>query len=927
MHFLVAHASAMSGAQMLAQSDLPGGLVIHLGCGDGSLTTELTDGSRFVVHGLTTDAGKVSSVRSAIAQKNLRGIVTVEQAYRLDPLPYADNLANILVVDFDELGNSAPREDEIRRVCAPFGTIFRKKGGSWTHENLPLTPGMDDWGQVHHGPDRTDVSSDQFAGPPTSLQWIGHYGQARRSVAGWTMLMKDGRFYYAREANSKGESHGIFARDVFSGVMLWQRESGINLKQTKTLVAENDMLFTPLNAGEPVVALDGRTGEIKVRYSDAQGVNPLPDRASFYGEISTVYAKNTLYVCNQRKLYSLDPVSGSVNWEFQYADTLYLHFPTVDTVNNRLFVWASTQSSNTNVGDHGSRGAGGGVALVALNGDDGSLLWDTPTPSQVQKLVYSPSQGLFAYYWLYGSRKSGHVSIYNPDNGDALFQRGYSEDEGLQKHGNTWDIPLPDGTKIGVSMAARTLLVYDDFFAMMQNTNKLGMYKFTNGGIEPQGGSFSDIKILCQHQVGTPNYVFSGHGGIHDFSGRTSHVSAMLGHCGTSNFVAYGMTYAGEAACQCYAVLQGWRAMATRPLMPPVADADRLHRGTGLSKMNALAKVQICGDNCYGFETGVLHPQQNSGNPLRDDWVSNDKFPGKIIENNGLEINVHEHTISGSGWTFTAGGRISSSPVIHKGYCVFGSHDGWVYCINPINGELVWWFLAAHNYEKRVAYSQVESAWPVFGVAVDGDRVYATAGRHPDFDGGVLGWALSINDGSIVWKNRIARWPNMGRKGVDNSFKAYNNANSNVINEAPRIENGILYPSKNVYSAGKTGFLLSNGELHGSGEYYTDKDLPPNWGEIKNVAVSRKPSAHAPNPFAQNLPVRLGIGHFYLPDDGFAHVSLHDAMGRRLAVFFQGRCSKGTTRFNVAMQNHPAGVYFLRLQSQYGSTSKKLLAF
>ena len=43
----------------------------------------------------------------------------------------------------------------------------------------------------------------------------------------------------------------------------------------------------------------------------------------------------------------------------------------------------------------------------------------------------------------------------------------------------------------------------------------------------------------------------------------------------------------------------------------------------------------------------------------------------------------------------TAGGRIDTPPTIADGLCLFGSHDGWVYCLRAADGRLAWRFRAA----------------------------------------------------------------------------------------------------------------------------------------------------------------------------------------------------------------------------------------
>ena len=56
-------ATALCSRSVHAAADLPddsGGIIVHLGCGDGSRTAELSRNERAVIHGLDTDPKKVA---------------------------------------------------------------------------------------------------------------------------------------------------------------------------------------------------------------------------------------------------------------------------------------------------------------------------------------------------------------------------------------------------------------------------------------------------------------------------------------------------------------------------------------------------------------------------------------------------------------------------------------------------------------------------------------------------------------------------------------------------------------------------------------------------------------------------------------------------------------------------------------------------
>ena len=61
-----AGARAETAAEILAKTDVPGGLIVHLGCGDGQLTTALYAGDHYLVHGLSTKPTAVETTREAI---------------------------------------------------------------------------------------------------------------------------------------------------------------------------------------------------------------------------------------------------------------------------------------------------------------------------------------------------------------------------------------------------------------------------------------------------------------------------------------------------------------------------------------------------------------------------------------------------------------------------------------------------------------------------------------------------------------------------------------------------------------------------------------------------------------------------------------------------------------------------------------------
>jgi hypothetical protein len=100
--------------KILDTTGVQGGIVVHLGCGDGKLTEALRVSDRYTVHGLEANPAKVADARSYIHAQGIYGQVSIEQ-YSGSELPYTDNLVNLVVVQ--DAGKVSM--DEVMRVLAP----------------------------------------------------------------------------------------------------------------------------------------------------------------------------------------------------------------------------------------------------------------------------------------------------------------------------------------------------------------------------------------------------------------------------------------------------------------------------------------------------------------------------------------------------------------------------------------------------------------------------------------------------------------------------------------------------------------------------------------------------------------------------------------------------------------------------------------
>jgi ubiquinone/menaquinone biosynthesis C-methylase UbiE len=89
---------AQEARQILDATNVKGGLIVHVGCGDGKLTAALHANDRYLVHGLDKDAENVQQAQKHIRSLGLYGKVSVGQ-WKGKHLPYIDNLVNLLVAE------------------------------------------------------------------------------------------------------------------------------------------------------------------------------------------------------------------------------------------------------------------------------------------------------------------------------------------------------------------------------------------------------------------------------------------------------------------------------------------------------------------------------------------------------------------------------------------------------------------------------------------------------------------------------------------------------------------------------------------------------------------------------------------------------------------------------------------------------------
>lgn len=283
--------------QILDATGVTGGMVVHLGCGDGQLTAALRAGDTYSVQGLDADASNVEKARAYLMGLGVYGNVSAEH-WDKDHLPYANNLVNLVVAE--DLGKVPMAE--VMRVLAPLRVAYVKQDGRWTKTVKPWPEGMDEWQQHFHDADNNAVAHDRLVGPPRRYQWVAEpqWMRSHMSMPSISSLVSSkGRLFTVEDRASAEHpalpgKFALVARDAFNGITLWQRPfpdwHPVNIRTKDTpvqlqrrLAAIGDVVYCTPGYSAPVTALAAATGKVLKTYEGtARTTEFLCDRGVLY---------------------------------------------------------------------------------------------------------------------------------------------------------------------------------------------------------------------------------------------------------------------------------------------------------------------------------------------------------------------------------------------------------------------------------------------------------------------------------------------------------------------------------------------------------------------------------------------------------------------------------------------------------------------
>jgi len=841
-----AKAEAVAGQahQILKATSVKGGLVVHIGCGDGRLTAALRANDSYLVHGLDADAQNIEKAREHIRSLNLYGKVTVEhftEAYVVGAgkrLPYTDNLVNLIVVDRPKAGMIRPAVgglgkvsmDEVMRVLCPNGVVaYLRKNGGWRKTVKPRPKNIDEWTHFLHDASNNAVANDSVVGLPHHVQWVGgpKWARSHDHLASISAVVSSGGriFYIADEGPVASVALPaewfLVARDAFNGVVLWKRPVGSweghlrgfrsgPAELPRRLIAVNDRVYVTLGYGKPTTVLDAATGKTIKTYDQTEGTleiiyhdgvlflvvgNPAKQKTLPYGDAGKQLGQWSWWpiyagTVQSKRILAIRSKTGDVLWKKSDSDTAELMPLTLAVADGRVFF------QNTD-------------NVICLDTKSGSELWRAPRPISPNRLGWSTPTLVVHDDIVLSADRAVSAQDQNEPAGPRKIQWLVNSKGGDAPVGELiafsaktgkrlWSCPCRESYNSPVDVFVTGGLVWTGDLVHARDPGVTAARDLKTGEISKQRPADAEFfspgmsHHRCYRNKATSRYLLLGRAGVEFIeltSGNAVPNHWVRGGCQYGIMPCNGLLYAPSHSCACFitAKLNGFNALAPKrkPSSPGRSkpSASRLERGPAYKQIqNRKSKTENPNDWPTYRHDAARSGCTTSTVPvaLKRAWQAQlgGKLTSPVVADGKVFVaSLDTHTVhaldANNGeelWNYTAGGRVDSPPTIYKGLALFGSADGWVYCLTASDGKLIWRFRAAPEDRRVVAYGQLESVWPVHGnVLVQNDTVYFAAGRSSYLDGGIYLYRLDPKTGKKLSETRIdSRDPKTGEefKGI-----------------------------------------------------------------------------------------------------------------------------------------------------------------
>ena len=476
---------------------------------------------------------------------------------------------------------------------------------------------------------------------------------------------------------------------------------------TRLLVASGERLYAPLSLNAPVSELDAATGTT-IRSFDATGGaeeivlagsvllvvkgEPVAEQAAGHDRF-----KGLFKLPNRKSLVAIDVASGTTLWTWSDGQG-NLRPETLGSDGRRAFVQV-------------------GEGLTCLDLKSGELLWASEGTTEgksdrrqgKEKGRLGPTYGthtLVVAEDVVLCNLAGELTALSVDDGKTL-----------------WSCPAGGGFHSPLDVFVINGLVWQgshtsDSVAPAPVQDFSEARDLHTGEVKETNQILVDLQTAghhhrCYREKATDRYILTGKRGIElmDLDGNNqSRNNWVRGTCQYGIMPANGLLYAPSHDCACYmeSLLKGfWALSAQQPEVTDDArkptDEERLQKGPAYGALavddatDAQSWPQYRHDPLRSGIAGTVLPTD-----LKPAWKT--QLGGRLTQpviagGKVLLASIDENTVCAMdeatgqvAWKFVCGGRVDSPPAVYANLALFGSADGWVYCLRLTDGALVWRF-------------------------------------------------------------------------------------------------------------------------------------------------------------------------------------------------------------------------------------------
>ena len=504
---------------IVSHSAVDRGICLVLGSGDGQLASLLAKRTRLRVIGVETDARLVKQSRRTLKRSGLYGQVTIHHVDDLGNLPFVGHFANLVVLQSASLDAglfSTPKE--VLRVLRPNGgvaviglatrtdkpssrdilnhwfdnlaslkpKVIERNGYLWATITRGPLPGAGQWTHLYGRADNSAYGGEQLAGVSKSddleVQWVGRPGpryQADRNGRKPSPLAISGRLFLQG-------LHRIVAVDSFNGSILWSLEipdlERFNMpRDCGNWCADAKNIYVAIR--DRCWKIDAVTGTVANMFAAEPGersdwkydwgylasegdkligtaVKQGSSWNEFWGGANAGWydARSgavTYKICSDN-LFGLDKKSGETRWT--YSNGVIIN-PSV-TVSNGVIYFV--ESRNPKVRESNDRRVGSPELwkdqfIVAIDANDGSLLWEKPIDTEDGIVVFYMAHAKDRLVVVSSNNKKYDVYSYSAKNGARQWHQSFGWPGGKGDHGKAMSRPAIVGNRVYVRPQAFAL--------------------------------------------------------------------------------------------------------------------------------------------------------------------------------------------------------------------------------------------------------------------------------------------------------------------------------------------------------------------------------------------------------------------------------------------------------------------------------------